>query len=87
VEEFQSLQSERAENGQRNFKSVEASLWLRSFVAKGASQDDQPSLTVRSYFAKIAAFAGLAADWAATTLIVASTSLVTGGRQISVLQA
>jgi hypothetical protein len=77
------------EKGPGNFKHVEARLWLRSLIANGAPQQDKPFklLTVRSYFAKIAAFAGLAADWAATTWIVASTSLVTGGRQISVLQA
>ena len=36
---------------------------------------------------KISGLAGLAADEEATTLTVASSSLVTGGRQISVLQA
>ena len=36
---------------------------------------------------KISGLAGLAAEVVATTLRVASTSLVTGGRQISVLQA
>jgi len=53
----------------------------------GCHPFENPDIPAGHYFLKISAFAGFAADWAATTLMVASTSLVTGGRHISLLQA
>jgi hypothetical protein len=61
-----------------------ADRFLRNIVERIRSRD----VVARFYLgAKISGLASLAAEEVETMLIVASSSLVTGGRQISVLQA
>jgi hypothetical protein len=62
---------------------IEGKAWRRGICPSGLVQGG----AVFYLREKISGLAGLAAEESATTVRVASTSLVTGGRQISVLQA